>query len=37
LVGREQLNVVILSGGKVVLTNHAFLGTWPTSSIAFSP
>ena len=31
LVGREQLNVVVLSGGKVVLTNHAFPGTSPAS------
>lgn len=37
LVGRAQLNLVILSGGKLVLTNHPFPGTSPASSAAFSP
>ena len=34
LVGREQLNVVILSGGKYVMTNHPFPGELPATSAA---
>jgi 4-amino-4-deoxy-L-arabinose transferase-like glycosyltransferase len=37
LVGLEQLNVVILSGGKMVLTNHPFPETSLASSVVFSP
>ena len=36
LVGREHLNVVIPSGGKVVLTNHPFPGTSVASSAVLS-
>jgi sarcosine oxidase gamma subunit len=37
LVGREHLNVVTLSGGKVVLTNHPLPGASPASLAAFLP
>ena len=32
LVGRENLNVVTVSGGKVVLTNQPFPGTAPVDA-----
>jgi 4-amino-4-deoxy-L-arabinose transferase-like glycosyltransferase len=37
LVGREHLNVVSLSGGKVVLTNHPLPGASPAGLAAFFP
>ena len=37
LVGREQLNVVIFSGGKVVLTNHPCPQMSQVSSAPLSP
>jgi 4-amino-4-deoxy-L-arabinose transferase-like glycosyltransferase len=38
LVGPSQLNVVLVSGGKMVITNHPFQGTFlPTGAPATSP
>jgi hypothetical protein len=35
LMGAENVNVVISSGGKIALTNHPFAGTqltWPSEA-----
>jgi 4-amino-4-deoxy-L-arabinose transferase-like glycosyltransferase len=37
LVGADNLNVVIVSGGKVVLSNQAFSGTKPINSVTVAP